>query len=162
MNVFFKPNDYQFYLDLLKEWSNQAQLDIWAYCLMNNHIHIIAVPHNIDSLRLALSQTHRRYASMLNKRENTTGHLWEGRFKSYPIDNDAYLLSAVRYIERNPLTAGIVKNPKEYLWSSAAPHINKAKHALLNDAPLRAMISNWEYFLAEQEHPHILKELESH
>lgn len=161
MNVFHKPNDYAFYLDLLKEWSAQAQLDIWAYCLMSNHIHLVAVPHTPDSLRLALSQTNRRYASMVNKREGATGHLWEGRFKSYPIEDDPYLLSVVRYVERNPVDARIVSAPAQYRWSSAPAHVTggNREENLLNDEPLRQLIPDWTYYLNEIEHPEILNKI---
>lgn len=153
--VFFKPNDYRYYLDLLTIWSKEAQLKIWAYCLMPNHVHIVALPLHEDSLRLAMSQTHKRYTNMINKREGWTGHLWQSRFLSYPVDNDPYLLSVVRYVELNPVAAEITAAPEDYFWSSAKTHIHNRKHSLLDDTELREMVPDWKSYLAEIEHPHI-------
>ena len=80
MAVFFSDDDYRTYLDLLGEWSDRAGLDIWAYCLMANHVHVVAVPHSKDSLHLALREAHRRYSRQINFREGWRGYLWQGRF----------------------------------------------------------------------------------
>ena len=160
VRVFHKPNDYKFYLDLLTEWSKQASLDVWAYCLMPNHVHLIAVPQHEDSLRLALSQTHRRYTSMINKREESSGHLWQGRFLSYPIDNDPYLLSAVRYVEMNPVMAKIVEDPFMYPWSSAALRNGLHSASLLKGGTiLKELIPDWRAYLSQNEHASILQKI---
>lgn len=158
MNVFFKPNDYQFYLDLLKEWSKEARVDIWAYCLMPNHVHIVGVPEDTDSLRLMMSQVHKRYTMLINRREEWTGHLWQGRFASYVMD-EAYALSAVRYVELNPVRSGLVEKPEDYRWSSARHHIHGVADPVLNDETIRSMVPDWQTYLQQAEHKNVLHAL---
>ncbi|NDE90622.1 MAG: transposase [Alphaproteobacteria bacterium] len=163
-NVFFKENDYRFYLDLLCEWSASCGLAIVAYCLMPNHVHIVAVPEHEDSLRRTFSQVHKRYAQMVNRREGCTGHLWQERFSSYVMD-ESYLLQAVRYVERNPVTAGMVKSAEEYAWSSAKAHIYGHDDMLLckpQSNPLEGLVSDWKDFLSNDMPGAINRALERH
>lgn len=160
MQVFFKDNDYQFYIDLLEEWCNKMNIDIWAYCLMPNHVHLVLVPRDTQGLSRALSQVHQRYTRMINKREDWSGYLWQGRFLSYVMD-ESYALSAVRYVELNPVVAGLVKQAEDYKWSSAYAHIHETPNALLRDEDLRVMVPNWKDYLEQKEHEHILKDLSS-
>ena len=85
---------------------------------MDNHVHLIVVPRQEDSLTKAIGETHQLYTRMINFRERWRGYLWQGRFKSVPLD-EKYLYAAVRYVERNPVRAKIVKKAEDYLWSSA-------------------------------------------
>ena len=85
------------------QWCTVHQVEIWAYCLMPNHVHLIAVPVSPDGLRLAIGEVHRRYTRMVNFREGWRGHLWQGRFASFVLD-EPYVLTAVRYVELNPNT----------------------------------------------------------
>jgi len=101
--TFFSSDDYLLYLALMAEWCEHYRVQIWAYCLMPNHVHLIAVPE-----------------SRINSREGWSGHLWQGRFASYVMD-DRYTLAAARYVELNPVRAGLVNRVKNYPWSSA-PH----------------------------------------
>ena len=158
MNVFFKDNDYRFYLDLLKEWCAQCNIDIWAYCLMSNLIHLILVPHDLEGMAKAMGEIHKRYSVMINKREGWTGHLWQGRYASFDMD-DAYALSAVRYVEMNPVAAGLVERPEHYRWSSAAAHMGYRSDDFLIDDPLGARIHNWEEYLMMPEQNTILQTL---
>ncbi len=121
--TFFSEEDFRLYKVLLKEWCQFHCVEIWAYCLMPNHVHLVLVPPTEESLRLAVGEAHRRYTAKVNKRQGWTGCLWQGRFFSYPMD-DSYLLRTVNYIEMNPVRAGICKDPDEYRWSSAADRIN--------------------------------------
>lgn len=100
--TFFCDEDYQTYLELMGEWCGAHDVQIWAYCLMPDHVHLIAVPESADGLRRALGEVHRRYTRMVNFREGWRGHLWQGRFASYVLDNP-YLLTAARYVELNPV-----------------------------------------------------------
>jgi putative transposase len=159
--TFFHENDYRYYLDLLEEWSQKAGLKIWTYCLMPNHVHFIAVPDNPDSLRLAMSQTHRRYTNMINKREGWSGHLWQARFASYVMD-ESYTLTACRYIEMNPVTAGIVNSAEDYAWSSAAHYLGRRTDTLLYDEPLKNMVSDWRSFLEKPVAMKVRESLEKH
>ena len=120
--TFFCEDDYENYLSLIAEWCLRWGVDIWAYCLMPNHVHLIAVPSSEDGLRRAIGEAHRRYTRAVNFREGWRGHLWQGRFSSHAME-ERYLLTAVRYIELNPVRAALVQKPEEYRWSSAAAHL---------------------------------------
>src|SRR6516225_1367121 len=79
----------------MAEWSRAHQVEVWAYCLMPNHVHLIAIPQSADGLRHAIGEVHRRYTRMVNFREGWRGHLWQGRFASFVLD-EPYLLTAAR------------------------------------------------------------------
>ena len=95
----------EYYLEFMGEWCGVHQVAVWAYCLMPNHIHLIAVPQSADGLGRAIGEVHRRYTRMVNFREGWRGHLWQGRFASFVLD-EPYLLTAARYVELNPVRAG--------------------------------------------------------
>ena len=145
--TFFCDEDYQSYLELMAEWCAAHEVEIWAYCLMPNHVHLIAVPHSADGLRRAIGEVHRRYTRMVNFREGWRGHLWQGRFASFVLD-EPYLLTAARYVELNPVRAGLIKAPSRYRWSSAAAHVRGRDDALVRVAPLAKLAPNWRGFLA--------------
>ena len=105
--TFFCDEDYEYYLELMGQWCTVHQVEIWAYCLMPNHVHLLAVPQSPDGLRLAIGEVHRRYTRMVNFREGWRGHLWQGRFASFLLD-EPYVLTAARYVELNPVRAGLV------------------------------------------------------
>jgi putative transposase len=146
--VFFCDNDKKLYLDLLKYNCLKEKIDIWVYCLMDNHVHFIAVPRRSDSLARGIGETHRKYTTMINIRSNWKGFLWQGRFLSYPMD-EQYLYNAVRYIEQNPVRAGLVKRPENYPWSSARAHVLKIQNDLLTDFYLLFEIEDWASYLRE-------------
>jgi len=145
--TFFCPDDYQAYKTLMAQWCRNCEVEIWAYCLMPNHVHLIAVPNSADELRRAIGEAHRRYTRRVNFREGWRGHLWQGRFASCPLD-ESYLLAATRYIEQNPIRAGLVDRPEEYLWSSASAHLSGKDDALVKVAPLLERVGDWRTFLA--------------
>ena len=145
--VFFSESDYQRYLDLLRSHSKLFSLDIESYCLMPNHVHLILVPHKKDNLALAVGRTHQKYTSIVNKRENWRGYLWQGRFSSFILD-EKYLLAATRYILLNPVKAGIVEKPWDYRWSSARHHLGLEKNPIITGAVLKNMIDDWRAFLS--------------
>jgi len=118
--VFFTHADRDIYLDLLRSSARQASLRILAYSLVPNHIHLVAVPDEPDSLSVALRRTHGRYANYLNARRCRTGHLWQNRFYSCALDRD-HLSVALRL--RNPVGAGLAELVDQYPWSSAAAHL---------------------------------------
>lgn len=146
--VFFSDDDYKLYLELMAEWCKKSETAIWAYCLMPNHIHLIAVPKRQESLCAGISEAHRRFSRAINFKNGWRGHLWQGRFASYPMDEN-YLFQAARYIELNPVRAGLVHQPGDYPWSSAASHINKKNDILIDYKPLVEKIDSWEDFLNE-------------
>ncbi len=148
--VFFSDYDREAYLDYLKIYAQPAGIHFWGYCLMDNHVHIIAVPDKEDSFAYGFSEAHRRYTRMVNFRENWRGYLWQGRFKSYPL-SEFHLYAALRYIERNPVRAKIVKNAWDYRWSSAKAHVFKQRDPLLEDNFLVSEINDWEAYLSEED-----------
>jgi putative transposase len=117
--VFVSDRDYVYYLENLKEWKNTLGCKIYAYCLMTNHIHLIVDPGNkIENLSLLMKRVSGRQTRYTNKQEKRSGTLWEGRYKSSPINKDEYLLACCRYVELNPVRAGMVDEPEKYMWSS--------------------------------------------
>ncbi len=119
--VFSTATDYLLYLDLLRTRAERYQLQIWAYCLMPNHIHLLVVPERPRSLSGALGRTHADYARHFNLQHRRSGHVWQARFYSCPLDK-THLWNAMAYIERNPVRAALVKDATAYRWSSALAH----------------------------------------
>jgi putative transposase len=115
---FLETETYQFYLELWKEASRRYGVEVHAYCLMTNHIHFLATPGRSSAISDTLKVVGSRYAQYVNRRYRRTGTLWEGRHRSSLIQSERYLLSCYRYIELNPVRAGMVERPEEYRWSS--------------------------------------------
>jgi putative transposase len=116
---------------------------------MDNHVHFIAVPKEKDSFGICFKEAHKQYTRMINFRQNWRGHLWEGRFKSCVL-SEKHLYAAIRYVERNPIRAGIVKKAEDYPWSSARAHVDKKKDLLISDNFMIQEISDWTEYLAEE------------
>ncbi len=131
----------------MAEWCGAHSVEVLAYCLMPNHVHLIAVPQSADGLARAIGEVHRRYTRMVNFREGWRGHLWQGRFASYVLD-EPYLLTATRYVELNPVRAGLVNAPGRYRWSSAGAHVRGRDDLLVHVGPLLKLVPNWRGFLA--------------
>lgn len=129
-DVFFDDADRSFYLQWLQEYSEKHHVDVLAYCLMTNHIHLVLVPETEEGLQQVLKPLHMRYAQHVNRRQGWNGHLWQGRFFSSPLD-DAYLWTVIRYVELNPVQAGLINRAEDYPWSSAAAHCGLKKDGLL-------------------------------
>jgi putative transposase len=159
--VFFNDEDRAYYLRLLKKYGGQARLAFWAYCLMPNHVHLIAVPQTCDSLAEAMAAANWKYALAINLREDWRGCLWQGRFYSCPLD-DPHLIAAARYIERNPVRAGITEHPGDYPWSSARAHIQKIPDTLIVNSMLTEEIEDWASFINHEESDETIKRLRRH
>jgi len=144
--TFFNNGDYAAYLELMGQWCKELGVQIWSYCLMPNHAHLIAVPKTEDGLRRAIGEAHRRYTRRVNFREDCRGHLWQGRFASFVMD-EPYLLAAARYIELNPVRAKMVVAPSNYRWSSARAHLKGKDDGLVKVSPLLKMAGNWRRLL---------------
>jgi putative transposase len=145
--TFFCESDYQLYLNVMARLCLREGVEVWAYCLMPNHIHLVAVPTASDSLACALGYAHRRYAMQINKREGWSGHLWQERFASFVMD-ESYLMAAVRYVELNPVRAGLVSRPEDYQWSSARAHLEGKDDALATVQPMLDRVPSWCDFLS--------------
>ncbi len=145
---FFSDEDYQAYLELMSEWFTKYKVQIWAYCIMLNHVHLIAVPETKAGLNLAIGEAHRRYTRRINFREEWRRHLWQGRFSSFILDEN-HLLACTRYVESNPVRAGLVNKPEAWRWSSVGAHAKRKDDILAQTKPLLAMIkSPWKKFLS--------------
>jgi putative transposase len=158
---FFREDDYREYISLMSALCCLHGVEIWAYCLMSNHVHLIAVPEKAESLRSAIGEAHRRYTRLINFRQNWRGHLWQERFASFPM-NEIYLLAAARYVELNPVRAGITKDPSLYRWSSARSHITGKDDALVKIRPLLDLVPDWKNFLREGIEDKDIKILRQH
>ncbi len=132
-DVFFVDDDRFVYLELLKKHAERFGLWVEGYCLMTNHIHVVGVPAREDSLAKTLGRTHMRYTQYVNEMHHRSGHLWQNRFYSCPMD-DSHLYNALAYVERNPVTVGMVEQAWDYPWSSAAAHCGESSADGLIDA----------------------------
>ena len=146
--VFFCDADYRTYKELLAEGCAAARVDVLAWCLMPNHVHLILVPKDEDGLRAALGEAHRRYTRHVNFREGWRGYLWQGRFASFPMDDD-HLLACARYVELNPVRAKLVQRARDWRWSSARAHLADRDDGLVKVAPLLRRVTDWAAFLGE-------------
>ncbi len=147
--VFFGEADYVLYRDLIAEGCSNAKVAVLAWCLMPNHVHLVAVPADADGLRRALAEAHRRYTKSINQREGWRGHLWQERFHSFPLD-DPHLIAAVRYVELNPVRAKLVRTPESWPWSSTLARLARRGDGLVTRTrppPLDAA-GPWPAFLA--------------
>jgi putative transposase len=146
--VFFKNEDRHLYLGLLRKHGQKDGLEYWAYCLMDNHVHLIAVPLYSDSFRRGLGVAHWKYSLLINLQHDWKGFLWQSRYKSYPMD-DLHLLAAARYIELNPVRAEIVRRAEDYPWSSAGFHLFGVPDGLATRGRLEELVDDWASFLAK-------------
>ncbi len=115
---FFADEDYRFYLDWLKEHAEKTGCRVHAYVLMTNHVHLLVSPDRAGAAGALMKALGQRYVQYVNRTYRRSGTLWEGRFRSCPIQEEAYLLACQRYIELNPVRANMVEHPAEYRWSS--------------------------------------------
>jgi putative transposase len=141
------------YLELLRKYVQLHELSLLGYCLMSNHLHLVVVPRKADSLALALKNTHGRYASYWNAAHKSTGHVWQGRFYSCPLDS-AHLWIALRYTERNPVRAGLLAKAESWAWSSAPAHCGTKDPDVSLEMEMwekRWSTQRWREYLADGE-----------
>lgn len=142
--VFERAGDRRMYLDLLRRYSAKYEMRILGYCLMTNHIHLVAIPAREDSLARSLARTHGEYAAHWNRREQRTGHLWQGRYFSCPLDQ-IHVMRALRYVEQNPIRAGLVQDACQWAWSSARAHTDDSIQDTLLDGGWADYLGDWNY-----------------
>ena len=159
--TFFVDEDYSAYLQLMSDWCREEGVEIWGYCLMPNHVHLIAVPKTENGLRRAVVEAHRRYTRRINFREKWRGYLWQGRFASFIMD-EPYLLAAARYVELNPVRAKLTLTADEWPWSSARAHLSGRDDRLVKVAPLLAMAGDWRGFLNSALPEESIRDLREH
>jgi putative transposase len=155
-DTFLDAQDRKVYESLLLKSCKNYSLDVFAYSWMTNHVHVIAVPKFEYSLSCVFRDTNGLYAVYFNRKYDFSGHLWQARFYSCTLDEER-LWSAVRYVERNPVRAGMVLRAEEYDWSSAASHCFNRENPLLTPLePQIQLIPDWSLWLADEDAPEVL------
>ncbi len=153
-DVFFDDEDRKTYLKWLGEYAVKFGVEVAAYCMMTNHIHLILTPSTEDGLQRLLKPLHMRYAQRLNRARQQQGHIWQGRYFSSVLDGD-YFRVALHYVERNPVRAWLVKKAETYKWSSARSHCGLVKDSLLKPKPAWRKdfddVAHWSSWLAEPD-----------
>ena len=144
--TFFADSDYRLYKRYLAEACEETGTAVWAWCLMPNHVHLILVPTASEGLAATVGPAHLRYTRAINAREGWTGHLWQGRFASFVMD-ERHLTACARYVELNPVRAGLVERAEDWIWSSARAHLSGRPDGLTDPAPLLDRWPNWRAML---------------
>ena len=148
--TFFEDDDFALYRDLLAEAARKAGTSVWSYCLMPNHVHVIAVPEEEDGLRRTFADAHRRYTGFVNARQRWTGHLWQGRYGAVAMD-EAHLGAAARYVALNPVRARLVERAEDWQWSSVRAHLSGKNDTLVTVKPLLERYGDFAAFLGAAE-----------
>jgi putative transposase len=156
--TFFEDGDFALYRDLLAEAARKASTEVWSYCLMPNHVHLIVVPADEDGLRRTFADAHRRYTGFINARQRWIGHLWQGRYGAVAMD-ETHLAAAARYVALNPVRARLVEKAEEWPWSSARAHICGMDDTLATVAPLLERYGDFASFLGSAEDQHATRAL---
>jgi putative transposase len=163
-NIFQDDEDRLKYLSWVDGYSKKYNISIFAYCLMDNHVHFIATPQKEDSLAGVLGIAHIRYSQYVNKKRKASGSLWQGRFYSCTL-NKSHLMAAIRYVEKNPVRAGIVKKAWQWRWSSAATHIGETNQMIhLEDITNLIDVStkSWKQYLDSNENEEDINDIRKH
>jgi putative transposase len=147
--TFFSDADYALYRELLAENCGAADVEVWAWCLMPSHVHLILVPSDTDGLRRALSRVHRSYASVIQARRKRSGHFWQGRFGAVAMDEE-YLAAALRYVSLNPVRARLVGRARDWRWSSTSAHVRGKDDGLTALAPIKDRFAKFADLLANE------------
>jgi putative transposase len=148
--VFFGDGDYGAYLELIAAAARASATEVWAYCLMPNHVHFIMTPSHEDGLRATFAEAHRRYTARIHARLKCTGHLWQGRFSSTAMD-ERHLIAAARYVPMNPVRAGLVARAEDWPWSSARAHLAGRDDGVVTVQPLLDRIPDFAGLLRADE-----------
>jgi len=145
--TFFADADYPLYRDLLGQHCRAAGVEVWAWCLMPNHVHLILVPSDADGLRRVLAAVHRRYAGIIHARRRRTGHFWQGRFGAAVMD-ETHLAAALAYVSLNPVRARLVERAQDWRWSSARAHLAGKHDGITARAPIKERFPDFAELLA--------------
>jgi putative transposase len=156
--TFFCDEDYAFYRDLLAASCRAADVEIWAWVLMPNHVHLILVPRDADGLRRALAPLHRRYAGHVHARRKRSGHFWQGRFGAVAMDEE-HLGAALRYVALNPVRARLVERAQDWPWSSARAHLRRRDDKVTSLAPVLDRFPRFTDLLEVEPGPELYERL---
>ena len=144
--VFRKKQDYESFVKLIREAKFRFQVNIFAYCLMPNHFHLVIMPIHAEGLSKFMQWLMTSHVRRYHRHYGGTGHIWQGRFKSFIIQNDAHLLSVMRYVEGNPVRAGLVKSAKYWMWSSCRQTLSGISGGLVDKTPME-LPKNWDHYV---------------
>ena len=156
--TFFGDGDYALYRDLLATHCRAAAVEVWAWCLMPNHVHLILVPTDQDGLRRALARVHRAYAGIVQARRKRSGHFWQGRFGAVAMDED-YLAAALRYVALNPVRARLVGRAQDWRWSSTRAQLRGRNDGLTALQPIKDRFPRFADLLATEADPELFDRL---
>ena len=154
--IFVGEEDFEFYLKKLGEASKKYQCDLHAYVLMTNHVHLLVTPHLKGGIGKLMQMLGRYYVQYFNYQYNRTGTLWEGRYKATVLDSEQYLLICSRYIELNPVRAGMVEHPAEYPWSSYHFNALGVENSLLTEHGLYSALGE-DAFACQSAYRHLFE-----
>jgi len=159
-NVFLDRTDYQKYLFFLTKYSREKEISVLAYCLMENHVHLLVIPQEEEALAKMMQGVTLCYTQYFNRKEGRTGRLWECRYQSTVIDGERYLWAVSKYIESNPVRVGIVKRPEDYSYSSAKAHILGRQDPLLKESLFdKDEINQYRKLMKSEEDKKVLEEI---
>ncbi len=160
--VFEEDADYIRYLEWLREYSGRYTLDIWAYCLMGNHVHFVCVPRSEAALARTFNTLHMHYSQYFNKKKGLTGHLWRGRFLSCMLDDES-VFEEIRFVENNPVRLRVVEKAEDYRWSSARGHVFGTPDPVLRDGNfLKDRVLGWKEYLSGAKNEAVLSRIRRH
>jgi putative transposase len=140
--IFFEDGDQEVYRDLLAEQTCKRGVEVWAYCLMPNHVHLILAPSDETGLGRAVGEAHRRYTNFINARGRWTGHLFQSRFSSVAMD-ESHLIAAVRYVSLNPVRARLARKADDWVWSSVRAHLARRDDELVSVVPVLNRVNHF-------------------
>jgi putative transposase len=157
---FREPTDYMVYLVTLRDMAVKHGCAIHAYCLMTNHVHILLTPDSVAACTGLMRDLGQRFVQYFNRRHDRTGTLWEGRFRSSLVESARYVLACYRYVELNPVRAGLVRHPADYAWSSHAVNAGLAPNTFLTPhAELSAVASNYRALFEQELEPALIRDI---
>ena len=159
--TFFDASDYRAYLHLAAELSDEWPIEIWAYCLMPNHMHAVVAPGQQESLARFFARLHQQYARRTNARYGWQGHMWQKRFYSVVMD-EPHAVCALRYVELNPVRAGLCRSAQQWPWSSARANLGLAVDPLISRAHTEGLVADWHALLRQREDNDNLRSLRHH
>lgn len=155
--VFHTSQDYESFIDLIRKGKEKYPVKIFAYCLMPNHFHMASMPIWAEELSKWMQWLMTSHVRRYHQHYGTSGHVWQGRFKSFIIQEDCHLLTVLRYIEGNPVRAGLVNSAKKWLWSSHRERIAEESRSLIDEIPIE-LPKDWGRYVDE---PLTKRELEN-
>ena len=157
-DIFEEESDREKYMEFFMMYKEKYKVKLYAWCLMSNHVHFVVEPSTEDGLAKVFNNTNMRYSQYFNRKRGLAGHLFQGRFFSCVLDSD-HLYEAIRYVELNPLRAGISNRPDAYRWSSARKHLTGKGDVVLNDVSKHLEIEDWRAYLKEKMDDEIVKRI---